>query len=38
MPTAREGGEHERGTTPLVRGLGGLPRENFEYLALFVRF
>ena len=34
MPTAREGGEHERGTLPSLGGLGGLPRENFEFLAL----
>ena len=32
------GGEHERGTPPLVRGLGGLPRENFEFLALLCAF
>ena len=41
MPTAREGGEHERGTSPLIRGgggLGGLPRENFEFLALLCAF
>ena len=28
------GGEHERVTPPLVGGLGGLPQENFEFLAL----
>ena len=38
MPTAREGGEHERGTPPLVRGVRGLPREIFEYLALRCEF
>ena len=32
MPMAREG------TPPLVRGLGGLPRENFEFLALLCAF
>ena len=35
MPTAREGGEHERGTPPVVRGL---PRENFDFLALLFAF
>ena len=39
---AREGGEHERGTPPLSRGggggVGGLPRENFEFLALLCAF
>ena len=35
MPTAREGGEHERGTPPLVRGS---PRENFEFLAPLCAF
>ena len=34
MPTAREEGEHERGTLPLVRGVRGLTRANFEFLAL----
>ena len=29
------GGEHERGTPPLVRGL---PRENFDFLALLCAF
>ena len=32
------GGEHERGTTPLVSGVRGLPRENFEFLALLCAF
>ena len=38
MPMAREGGEHERGTPPLVRGVRGLLRENFEFLALLCAF
>ena len=39
MPTAREGGQQEMGTPPLVGGgLGGLPRENFEFLALLCAF
>ena len=38
MPTAREGVEHERGTPPLVRGVKGLLRENFEFLALLCAF
>ena len=29
VPTAREGGEHERGTPPLVRGLRGSPQRKF---------
>ena len=29
---------HERGTPPLVRGLGGLPQEIFEFLALLCAF
>ena len=29
---------HERGTPPLVRGLGGLTRENFEFLTLLCAF
>ena len=34
MQTAREG-ESKRGGLPLsLAGLGGLPRENFEFLAL----
>ena len=37
MPTAREG-ESTRGGPPLVRGLGDLPRENFEFLALLCAF
>ena len=32
------GGEHVRVTVPLVRGLGGLPQENFEFLALLCAF
>ena len=33
------GGEHERVTLPLVRGVeGGLPQENFEFLALLCAF
>ena len=38
VSTARDGGEHERGTTPLVSGVRGLPRENFEFLALLCAF
>ena len=38
MPTVREGGEHERGTLLSLGGLGGLPRENFEFLALLCAF
>ena len=38
MPTAREWGEHERGFPSLSWGLGGLPRENFEFLALLCAF
>ena len=34
----RGGGEHERGSPPLVRGIGGLPRENFVFLALLCAF
>ena len=32
------GGEHERVTLPLVRGVRGLPQENFEFLALLCAF
>ena len=32
------GGEHERVTLPLVRGVMGLPQENFEFLALLCAF
>ena len=32
------GGEHERGIPLSLGGLGGLPRENFEYLALLCAF
>ena len=36
MPKAREG-EQEKGTIlPVVRGVGGLPRENFE--RFYLRF
>ena len=35
MPTAREGGEHERGTPPLVKGS---PPKIFEFLALLCAF
>ena len=38
MPTAREGEEHERGTPLSLGGLEGLPRENFEFLALLCAF
>ena len=38
MATAREGGEHERGLPLSLWGLGGLPRENFEFLALLCAF
>ena len=38
MPTAREGGEHERGTLVRGGGLGGIPRENYEFLALLCAF
>ena len=38
MPMAREGREHEMGTSPLLRGVGGLPRGNFEFLALLCAF
>ena len=37
MPTAREGGEHERGTPPLFRGVRG-SRESVEFLALLCAF
>ena len=38
MPTAREG-ESTRGGLPLsLVGLGGLPRENFEFLVLLCAF
>ena len=38
MPTAREG-ESTRGELSLSsRGLGALPRENFEFLALLCTF
>ena len=38
MPTTREG-ESTRGGIPLsLWGLGGLPRENFEFLALLCAF
>ena len=36
MPMAREGGGSTRGGLPL--SLGGLPRENFEFLALLCAF
>ena len=32
------GGEHERVTLPLVRGVRGSPQENFEFLALLCAF
>ena len=34
----RERGEHEMGTPPLIRGVRGLPREKFEFLALLCAF
>ena len=37
MPTAREG-ESTRGLPLSSGGLGGLPRENFEFLALLCAF
>ena len=38
MPTAREG-ESTRGGVPLsLGGIGGLPRENFEFLVLLCAF
>ena len=33
-----ERGRAREGTPPLVRGLGGLSRENFEFLALLCAF
>ena len=41
VPTAREGESTKGGPhphPPLVRGLGGLPQENFEFLALLCAF
>ena len=38
MPTAREGGEHDRGTPLSLRGVRGSPRGNFEFLALLHAF
>ena len=38
MPTAREGGEHERGTPSLFKGDRGLPRENYAFLALLCAY
>ena len=38
MPMTREGRARERGVPLSLGGLGGLPRENFEFLALNVRF
>ena len=37
MPTAREG-ESTRGGPLSLGGLGGLPRENFDFLALLCAF
>ena len=34
----KRGGRAREGTSPLVMGLGGLPRENFEFLALLCTF
>ena len=38
MPTAREGGEHERATPPLIKGVRGFPPNFFEVLALLCAF
>ena len=39
MPTAQEGGDSTRGGLPLLLGgLGRLPRESFEFLALLCAF
>ena len=41
MPTAREGGERERGlllSSGRGGGVGGLPQENFEFLTLLYAF
>ena len=35
---AQEEGEHERGHPLSLVGLGGLPRENFEFLAFLCAF
>ena len=38
VPTAREGESTREGLPLLLGGLGGLPRENFEFLALLCAF
>ena len=42
MPKTREGGEHERGDYPPSRkgggGVGGLPREFFNFERFYMRF
>ena len=38
MPTAREGESTRGGPPPLVMGVKGFPRENFEFLALLYAF